>query len=90
MIKQFHVLYSGNVQGVGFRFTCISIARELGIVGWVRNLSAGEVELTAEAEEVALMDMSARIKQEFSRYIDSVDIKWLEPKGEFKDFIVKF
>ena len=90
MIKQLHVLYSGNVQGVGFRFTCINIARELGVAGWVRNLCAGEVELTAEAEEVALKDMLARIKQEFSRYIDNADIQWLEPKGEFKDFIVKF
>jgi len=90
MQKQIHVLYSGAVQGVGFRFTCVSISHQLKIAGWVRNVPGGGVELAAEADEEVLKDMLARIDNEFSRYINKADIQWLEPSGKFKDFIVKF
>ena len=90
MLKQVHVLYSGNVQGVGFRFTCISIAHQLKIVGWIRNLPGGGVELVAEADEEILKDMLSRVNGEFSQYIDNADIQWFDPSGSFKDFTAKF
>lgn len=48
------VIYSGRVQGVGFRATARSIARRYDVVGYVRNQSDGTVELVARgsAEEV--------------------------------------
>jgi len=45
------VVYSGDVQGVGFRATAASIARRHGIKGWVRNCSDGSVELLAEGTD---------------------------------------
>ena len=49
-----HVFYAGRVQGVGFRFTIKQIAKGFEIVGWVRNLPDGRVELqcSGDREEV--------------------------------------
>ncbi|MEA3213042.1 MAG: acylphosphatase [Chthoniobacter sp.] len=44
------VFYEGNVQGVGFRFTCKQIARGYDVTGWVRNLSDGRVEMQCSGE----------------------------------------
>lgn len=45
------VIYSGRVQGVGFRYTVKRIATGFEVRGWVRNLDDGRVELQASASE---------------------------------------
>lgn len=44
------IFYEGRVQGVGFRFTCKQIARGYEVVGWVRNLPDGRVEMQCSGE----------------------------------------
>lgn len=90
MRKRMHILYSGRVQGVGFRFTAENIAIELGIQGWVKNLSDGRVEIMAQGEEEVLKDFSKRLKQFFLRYIQNTDIQWQDATGEFNAFEIKF
>lgn len=48
------VFYEGRVQGVGFRYTCKQMARGFEVLGWVRNLEDGRVELqcSGDKEEV--------------------------------------
>ncbi len=45
------VLYSGHVQGVGFRYTVRRIASGYEVTGWVKNLPDGRVEMQAAAHE---------------------------------------
>jgi acylphosphatase len=54
-----HVLVSGRVQGVGFRWSTRSKAVELRLACWVANLPDGRVEVWFEGESVAVEAMPA-------------------------------
>jgi len=47
-------LISGKVQGVWYRQSTLEKAKALGLAGWVRNLSGGEVEVLFEGEDEAV------------------------------------
>ena len=51
MIKRHHLIVEGRVQGVGFRYFTQKLAQQFGLVGWVRNLPDGTVEVEAEGED---------------------------------------
>lgn len=50
MLKAARFVVTGSVQQVGFRQACRSIARSLDLVGWVRNLNDGRVEIFAQGQ----------------------------------------
>ncbi|MTF40337.1 acylphosphatase [Cyanobacterium aponinum] len=54
MNKTVRIIVSGKVQGVSFRFYTRNQAKELGIFGYVRNLSNGDVEIVAQGEKTKL------------------------------------
>ena len=58
-MRSVHVLLSGEVQGVGYRWWTVRTARELGLAGWVRNLRDGRVELRAEGPPPAVARLVA-------------------------------
>jgi len=57
-----HVLVKGLVQGVGFRYFTQRRAQILGLVGYVRNLSGGAVEIEAEGPAEQVAELVAKIK----------------------------
>jgi len=52
--RHYNLTITGRVQGVGFRYSVLSVAKELGINGFVRNQSDGSVYIEAEGEKETL------------------------------------
>lgn len=83
-------VFSGQVQGVGFRFTTQGLAEALDIKGWVKNLSDGTVQLVAEGSQDSLNKLLAQLKEHFERDIENARITWQEPFGNFSEFRIVF
>ncbi|WP_414564921.1 MULTISPECIES: acylphosphatase [unclassified Anabaena] len=56
-IVRAHVLISGRVQGVGYRYATVDTASQLGLTGWVRNLPDNQVEAVFEGMQVVVEEM---------------------------------
>lgn len=83
------VLFHGRVQGVGFRYTTASIARRHPVVGFVRNLPDGSVELVAEADASALDQFVADIASEFAGNIRQQEAHEIERDEAFDGFHIR-
>ena len=82
------VLFSGRVQGVGFRFTTRSIARDYAITGTVRNLSDGRVELIVEGKQAEIQQFVGMIEQRMNNHISQQQTTTSTPQNQFTDFSI--
>jgi len=86
-VRRLHVVITGRVQGVGFRYYVLRCARDRGLVGWVRNRSDGSVELVAEGDEASLRGLLADLKQGPSlSWVQQVSIEWQSPQPGLQGF----
>jgi acylphosphatase len=85
-----HLVISGRVQGVGFRFSAYDEAKDLALAGWVRNLAGGEVEIVAEGKQENLQMLAAWAHLgPSSAHVTEVREDWLEFTGEFAEFRIR-
>lgn len=81
------VLYSGRVQGVGFRYQTKRQATGFEVSGTVRNLLDGRVELIAEGERAELEEFRKAIREcGLGPMIRNEDVTWTEATGVFRGF----
>ncbi|OGB88034.1 hypothetical protein A3H38_05825 [candidate division WOR-1 bacterium RIFCSPLOWO2_02_FULL_46_20] len=85
-MKRVHIYYFGNVQGVGFRYTSVIVAKRYGLNGWVKNCADSRVELVAEGKEAALKEFLAELEKSMSHHISDKKINWEPATGEFNCF----
>lgn len=67
------ILFSGRVQGVGFRMTAVHFASGRPLDGTVRNLPDGRVEMVVEGEPAEIDGLVSRLREHFGRFVRSVD-----------------
>ena len=65
-----HYIFSGRVQGVGFRYRMYYAAMNYGVTGWVRNLYDGTVEAELEGDP---RDIASVLRQVQDSYFVSID-----------------
>ena len=89
-MKRYYFIFKGQVQGVGFRFRVIQLAKKYRLSGYCKNLSNGSVEVQAQGENKELDDFLRDILnlQGFIQIDDYVQ-KELEITNEH-DFVVKY
>ncbi|UCE46725.1 MAG: acylphosphatase [Phycisphaerales bacterium] len=85
-----HMIFSGRVQGVGFRFTAHRMARGHQLTGYVRNLSDGTVEMLAQGKAEDIEDCLSDIQQSLIGYIRYVKIEEVPPNPMYTDFKITF
>ena len=84
-----NIIIKGKVQGVGYRYFTLKKAKELHIIGWVRNQSDGTVALFGQGNKRNLELLIAILKQgpSFSK-VDEVIVNWEHAQAEYIDFVI--
>ena len=76
-----HIIVHGQVQGVFFRMSAQARALELGLTGWIRNLSNGTVEAHAEGDRDALDHFIEWCQGgPSSAKVSRCDLEWIVPQ----------
>lgn len=84
------VLFSGRVQGVGFRHTTYTLARDFDVTGYVKNLPDRRVELVVEGGSDEVDRFIAELRQEMTDYINGEDSHESPAAGQFDRFEIRF
>lgn len=81
-LRQVRVVYQGQVQGVGFRYTARGLAQGLGVAGGVENCGDGSVLLVAEGPEDMLKRLLLHIHvSRLGAHIVDERVEWTEAQG---------
>jgi acylphosphatase len=85
--RRIQIIYSGQVQGVGFRYSVKSVATGFEVTGSVRNLPGGGVELVAEGAKDELEAFRQAIRESgLDHFIRQEEVSWQDASSEFRGF----
>ena len=85
------IYVSGIVQGVGYRFFTERVANELGLVGYVMNLSDGRVKVYVEGDKEVIEELIKELwKGPRAAIVDDVEVEWGEYTGKYKTFKITY
>ncbi|MBU0684168.1 MAG: acylphosphatase [Candidatus Omnitrophica bacterium] len=89
-LARIHVIFSGSVQGVGFRFVSERIAVRLNLTGFVKNLLDGTVEVVCEGNKSELEVFLKKIAETMAGYISDFHVDWEPACNKFTSFEISF
>ena len=84
------MIVKGHVQGVFFRSNTKRFAEGLGLKGFVRNTSDGNVVVVVEGDskKINMLIEFCRTGSSAAK-VEDIDVKFEAPKNEFRDFEVR-
>lgn len=82
------VHFGGRVQGVGFRYATLQVARGYEVAGTVENLFDGRVRLEIEGEESELRAFVKEVRRQLDAFIRESDEKWERRERRFRAFTI--
>ena len=85
-----HIIFVGQVQGVGFRFTALSAANRYRLTGFVRNLPDGSVEILIQGDSADADDCIRDIQDSFAGYIRETKIEDVPFSPRLKNFKITY
>jgi acylphosphatase len=80
--------FTGHVQGVGFRYTALQIAKEFEVAGFVRNLADGRVHVEAEGSPAEVNAFLAEIEERMHGYVRKVERSGRKRVPQFSGFSI--
>ncbi|MFP8488902.1 acylphosphatase [Gracilimonas sp. Q87] len=84
-----HIYITGRVQGVGFRHFTRKNAENLGVKGWVKNLSDGRVEAVFQGTENKVKELIERCKEgPRSSYVKDIEVSDADDSKDHSSFEV--
>ena len=84
-----HIIFSGRVQGVGFRYQATYAAKRVGLTGWVENLPDGSVEMEVQGTPAGIGMLLTHMRSGHWIRIDHMDIEEIPVKDGERGFGVK-
>jgi acylphosphatase len=85
-----HIVFSGRVQGVGFRFTVLNIANRYHLTGYIRNLQDDTVEMLAQGPAQTIDNCVRDIEDSFTGYIRRTEVEPATLDTKLTDFKITF
>ncbi len=80
---------TGRVQGVGYRAFTVRVATQRGLLGGVKNLDDGRVELEAEGPKDRILSLIEELKiGPVAARVTAVQVEWVNATGRHADFRV--
>ena len=83
------VYFTGRVQGVGFRYTALQVAKEFEVAGFVCNLPDGRVHLEAEGRAAEVAAFVTALEERMHGYIRKTERSARVRRPEFTGFGIK-
>ena len=83
------VFFSGHVQGVGFRYSVLQVAREFDVAGFVTNLADGRVQLEVEGSESDIAAFVEAVQEKMHGYVRKVERSAGRQARQFSGFVIK-
>ena len=89
MHRRWHIMFSGRVQGVGFRYTCVQCSKHHSVSGWVKNIARGDVEMIVEGDPPTLQSYVADVEASTHGQVREKSVVESAATGEFSEMAIR-